>query len=99
MQIGFLLGMSDSCEIVFRKSGVPSWLVVEGVFGYLEGTITQHPRLPGIRRVMTSAVLEIASDRTWANIQNTLYMLGHPLADSVDAQSLGDTWILPTVFS
>ncbi len=42
---------------------------------HLVGIVTGHPRLRDGARIVTTAIVALADDRSWAESQNTLYRL------------------------
>ena len=78
----------------------------ENVLGSLVGEVSGHPSLPN-GWVITSAVSEIAEDRTWAQTYSRRYELAIPLpddkplppaaADAVLNRLLGNAGTLPSL--
>src|ERR1700684_1773605 len=47
----------------------------------LIGRVTGHNRIPDGHRTMTTQIVEIAPDTSWARTLNTLYVLGKSMPD------------------
>jgi hypothetical protein len=55
-----------------------SYVVDNGILGYLSGVVKGHPRLTEGHLILTSEVLAIALDKSWAVTRDTHYLLGRP---------------------
>ncbi len=77
----------DFCTVLVDDE---KWYVVDnGILGYLSGIVRGHPRLTEGHLIITSEVLAIALDKSWAVTRNTHYLLGSP--DEGPADLLKDT--------
>ncbi|MEJ0050130.1 MAG: hypothetical protein WDN02_02750 [Methylovirgula sp.] len=47
----------------------------------LVGTVTGHPRIQDGRRTLTTQIVEMAPDKSWARTLNTHYVLGEPMPE------------------
>ncbi len=66
----------DFCTVLVDDE---KWYVVDnGILGYLSGIVRGHPRLTAGHLIITSEVLDIALDKSWAVTRNTHYLLGSP---------------------
>jgi len=62
------------------KAHLEEWRIIrvrEGT-SHLVGRVSGHERLRDGARIVSSALVAVAGDRTWAETMNTVYALGNP---------------------
>ncbi|MDE1969382.1 MAG: hypothetical protein KGI92_10790 [Alphaproteobacteria bacterium] len=60
------------------KAHLDEWRIIrvrEGA-GHLVGRVSGHPRLRDCARIVSSALVAVAGDGSWAETINTIYVLG-----------------------
>lgn len=60
------------------KAHLDSWRIIRVREGarHLVGRVSDHPRLRDSARIVSSALVAVAGDGSWAETMNTIYVLG-----------------------